>query len=275
MYNYNMIITVDSKGEKTYHRLFEAVLGCQENELEKCIDTRSPVISLVGGGGKTTCIMAMASECRQKGIRAVVATTTHMQMPYDAFLLETEDMQAFYKLMEREGQVWLGRRLDPLNEDPKMIRHKSCSLGEEFVSRVCAESGFPVFIEADGARCLPCKVPAGHEPVIVPETTHVLNVYGMDVLGKPFSESVFRPELACAITGKSPTDPVEKEDVLRLAMDVRGGRKCVLPDMHYQVIINKADTALQVEEALDMAHSMIAAGISRVHVTSGLKAMTL
>ena len=83
------------------------------------------------------------------------------------------------------------------------------------------------------------------------------------------------PELACAITGKSPTDPVEKEDVLRLAMDVRGGRKCVLPDMHYQVIINKADTALQVEEALDMAHSMIAAGISRVHVTSGLKAMTL
>ena len=78
-----MIITVDSKGEKSYHWLLEAVLGCQENELKNRIDTRAPIISLVGGGGKTTCVMAMASECRQKEIRAVVATTTHMQMPYD------------------------------------------------------------------------------------------------------------------------------------------------------------------------------------------------
>lgn len=266
-----MIITVDSKGEKTYHWLLEAVMGCQENELKKSIETRAPIISLVGGGGKTTCVMAMASECRQKEIRAVVATTTHMQMPYDELMLNTEDMQAFYDLMEREGQVWLGKRLDPLFQDPRMVKHKSRSLGTQFVRRVCAESTFPVFIEADGARCLPCKVPADHEPVIVPETTHVLNVYGMDTLGRSFAETVFRPELACTLAGKSLSDPVEKEDILRLALDARGGRKDVLPDMHYQVILNKADTALQVEEALDIARGMVEAGVSCVHVTSGLK----
>ena len=55
-----MIITVDSKGEKTYHWLLEAVMGCQENELKKSIETRAPIISLVGGGGKTTCVMAIS-----------------------------------------------------------------------------------------------------------------------------------------------------------------------------------------------------------------------
>ena len=270
-----MIITVDSKGEKRYHWLLEAVLGCHEDELKKNIDTRAPIISLVGGGGKTTCVNAMASECRQKGIRAVVATTTHMQMPYDDFILDTEDMQAFSDLMEREGQVWLGKRLDPLCEDPGMVKYKSRSLGTEFVRRVCNESAFPVFIEADGARCLPCKVPADHEPVIVPETTLVLNIYGMDVLGKPFAESVFRPEPACTIAGKLLSDPVEKEDILRLALDARGGRKGVLPNMQYQVILNKADTAPQVEEALDIARGMVEAGISCVHVTSGLNELIM
>ncbi len=270
-----MIITIDSKGEKSYHWLLEAVLGCQENELKKSIDTQVPIISLVGGGGKTTCVKAMASECRQKGIRAVVATTTHMQMPFDELMLSTEDMQAFFDLMEREGQVWLGKRLDPLYPDSKMVKYKSRSLGIEFVRRVCAESACPVFIEADGARCLPCKVPADHEPVIVPETTHVLNVYGLDVLGQSFSETVFRPELACALTGKSLSDPVEKEDIMRLALDASAGRKGVLPDMHYQVILNKADTALQVEEALDIACGMVEAGVSCVHITSDLIELTV
>ena len=40
-----------------------------------------------------------------------------------------------------------------------------------------------MLIEADGAKCLPLKVPAEHEPVILPETTHVLSLYGMDAVG--------------------------------------------------------------------------------------------
>ena len=41
-----------------------------------------------------------------------------------------------------------------------------------------------VLIEADGARRLPLKVPAEHEPVIPEMTTHVLSVYGLDSIGK-------------------------------------------------------------------------------------------
>ena len=36
------------------------------------------VVSLVGGGGKTTLLYAMASHCAQKGWRVLVSTTTHI-----------------------------------------------------------------------------------------------------------------------------------------------------------------------------------------------------
>ena len=37
-----------------------------------------------------------------------------------------------------------------------------------------------ILIEADGARMMPCKVPAAYEPVILPETDTVLGVLGLD-----------------------------------------------------------------------------------------------
>ena len=39
------------------------------------------VVSLVGGGGKTTLLYAMASHCAQKGWRVLVSTTTHILRP--------------------------------------------------------------------------------------------------------------------------------------------------------------------------------------------------
>ena len=35
------------------------------------------LVSLVGGGGKTTLLYAMASHCAQKGWRVLMSTTTH------------------------------------------------------------------------------------------------------------------------------------------------------------------------------------------------------
>lgn len=271
MYNDDMVISIDQTGRFEQIWLLEAVLECSEYELADRLSQKAAVISVVGGGGKTTCIKAMASECHQKELKAVITTTTHMQMPHDQFLLDAEDMDAFFKKMEEAGQVWLGKRLDPNAQDPNMVRNKSRALSFEFVRKVCRSGGFPVFIEADGAKRLPCKVPADHEPVIVPETTIVLNVYGMDTLGKTFEETVFRYEKACAILGKKPADTVTEDDLIRLAMSSEGGMKGVVGQMDYQVVLNKADTVQQVESAAYIAKHLIESGASRVHITSGLK----
>lgn len=47
-------------------------------------------------------------------------------------------------------------------------------------------------LEADGAKCLPIKAPEAHEPVILPETTRVIQVYGMDGLDQSIGERCFR-----------------------------------------------------------------------------------
>ena len=36
------------------------------------------IVSLVGGGGKTTLLYAMAAHCARKGWRVLVTTTTHI-----------------------------------------------------------------------------------------------------------------------------------------------------------------------------------------------------
>ena len=213
-----MIISIDQNGIYESNWLLEAVLNCSEDQLRNVLIQGKPVISLVGGGGKTTCVKSMAYECYHKGICAVVATTTHMQMPHDSFLLDTEDIDAFDALMREQGQVGLGKRLEPDPDNPNMVRNKSRSLSIEFVRKVCSDSPYPVFIEADGARCLPLKAPAEHEPVIIPETTHVINVCGLDVLGETFRDMAFRPELICALLGREENDPVTTRDLASLAL---------------------------------------------------------
>ena len=66
------------------------------------------------------------------------------------------------------------------------------ALPEEMMDRIWKQS-LPVLIEADGARRMPLKVPAGHEPVIDPRTTHVVSLYGLDSLGQRFEDVCFRP----------------------------------------------------------------------------------
>ncbi len=49
-------------------------------------------------------------------------------------------------------------------------------------------------IEADGARCLPFKVPKPWEPVIPEETTDIILVMGMDAEGKRICDTCYNPE---------------------------------------------------------------------------------
>ncbi len=267
-----MIISISHSQMREEKWLLEAVLNCPPSELIPLVSQRPPVISIVGGGGKTTCVKAIATECYDKGIRAAVATTTHMQMPHDEFLLDAEDMDAFYALMEREGQVWLGRRLDPgaAGRESRMVKNKSRALSLDFVRRVCREGGVPVIIEADGARCLPCKAPADHEPVIPEETTHVLSVYGLDALGQRIADIAFRPELVSDILGKEPADLIGEDDLVSLALSDRAGRKAVTDAMAYCVVLNKADNDAMRDQAKEIAAKMTAQGVSRVLITNDL-----
>ncbi len=224
---------------KTYlgGSLYEQVSLLQALGIEK---SSNPVISVVGAGGKTTLIKRVAEEYRNKGIPVIVTTTTHMVVEEQPWFLTSLSIEKVKAVINVQGMAWVGCPA----YGGKM---KAPSSG--FLKQLL-NLGYPVLIEADGARRLPIKVPAEHEPVISKETTHVISVYGLDALGKTFAEVCFRQELAAHLLGKSIKDTITEKDVATLACDNRAGRKGVTDFMSYQVVLNKADILEGEDEAL-------------------------
>ena len=50
------------------------------------------VLSLVGGGGKTTLLYAFARHCAAKGWRVLVSTTTHIRQPGENYAAGAVDL---------------------------------------------------------------------------------------------------------------------------------------------------------------------------------------
>lgn len=205
----------------------------------------SPVLSIVGAGGKTTTVFHLTQEYRNAGIPVAVTTSTHMQAGEESWFLLEESEEKLRQILKKEKQAWFGLPTPP--KEGVEIR-KMQAVSDTFFRQVC-ELQIPVIVEADGARHLPCKAPGEHEPVLYPETTDVIAVYGLDAVGYPIREVCFRPERVAEILGKDMTERLEPEDIAVLALDERGGKKNVSADRKYHVILNKADDAMRLKAA--------------------------
>ncbi len=237
--------------------------GWQENvslfdALEFDKDHRE-ILSLTGGGGKTTVIRRMQKECRERKIFHGVSTTTHMQYEKNESFLGTPSLESFLEIYKKSGTVWMG---EPVSE----VKMKG--FPEVFLQTVI-ETGAWLLLEADGAKCLPVKAPEVHEPVILPETTRVIQVYGLDGLDHPIGETCFRSHRVAEILGKQEHDLLTETDLAVLAASQQGGRKMV-GDRPYHVILNKADTPQLVQRAVKAGEKMLEYGIRHVLITSRL-----
>lgn len=217
------------------------------------------IISLTGGGGKTTVIRRLQKECMERKIFHGVSTTTHMQYGENESFLGSTSLESFLEIYEKTGTVWMG---EPISE------RKMKGFPEAFYRRLI-QKGAWLLLEADGAKCLPVKVPERHEPVILPESTLVCNVYGLDGLGKPIGEICFRSHLAAQVLGKKETENLDAEDLIFLADSLAGGRKQV-EKRPYHVILNKADTKERIAAALEIGSRIANMGNAQVHITSHL-----
>ena len=110
------------------------------------------VVSLVGGGGKTTLLYAFARHCAAKGWRVLVSTTTHILQPERCYAPDDPALQALWAAGEYAvaGTPAGNGKLSapPMQQLQRWMREADA-----------------VFLEADGAKRMPCKVPAEHEPV--------------------------------------------------------------------------------------------------------------
>ena len=193
------------------------------------------IVSLVGGGGKTTLLYAMADHCARKGWRVLVTTTTHIRQPAACY---APDEAALSALWQAGHYVVIGTPA----ENGKL------TLPPQQLLRRMAQAD-AVFIEADGAKHYPCKLPAAHEPVLLPQSDIVLAVAGLSALGKPMREVCFRydtirPQFLAAAPDAPLTSPVLAQ-LLASAQGVGNEleyiRKAV-ENRQFYAVLNQADT---------------------------------
>ncbi|MBR5967008.1 MAG: putative selenium-dependent hydroxylase accessory protein YqeC [Lachnospiraceae bacterium] len=234
----------------------------KSNKFCDILEINKGITAIIGSGGKTSLMMRLAEELCGHG-RTVICTTTHIMRPEGIPTVETEEeLKAEFERQERAAaaehgrQDERGRRPVPVcigtpAEDARKLTVPSVSFER------LTELAEDVIVEADGARRMPLKCHAAHEPVIPENTDRVIWVTGLSGIGKKVSEAVHRPDLFKEYTGLGPDDTVTAEAVAK-ATAAEAGRNIVTdaPSENIMLFINQADTEADTEKALALAKEL-------------------
>lgn len=191
------------------------------------------VVALVGAGGKTTLVFALAEEQRCAGRRVIVTTTTKMGPDQDGGLeVVSPDTAEVTGALDRHGACLV---LDSVDG------HKAIGVDPGWVDRTWA-SGIAdaIVVEADGARRRKVKAPAAHEPVIPACSTLVVAVMSATAIGGVIADVAHRPEKVAALAGAAVTDLFTSAHAAAVLTSEQGGRKAVPSDARYMVAITGA-----------------------------------
>lgn len=192
--------------------------------LSEALGIEPGVVACIGGGGKTSLVLGLAEELKEKG-RVIVCSTAKMHVPegMPELLPDAGGIEAAFGA---HNPVAVGVR----TPEGKFTLDV-CQIG---LLRALADY---VLIEADGSKGLPLKAHAPHEPVIPAQADRVILVIGIDGLGKPILQAAHRPELYAALLGEDQTHIVTPLDAARV---IRAEA------LHDAVFINKVETDAQL-----------------------------
>ena len=205
-------------------------------KLQKVLEIQPGVTAIIGGGGKTTLMECLAAELSAQA-RVIVCTTTH--------IYPEQNMPCLVSPTEAEVEAELARTrcvcVGSVSESGKF------SAPELPFRTLCAMADF-VIVEADGAKRLPLKAHASHEPVVPPEANQTILVVGASGFGRPMRESVHRAPIAAQALG------VDEDTVVSPEL---WAKFLNLEALHTRVLVNQAEN-----EQEQKAAKTLAAGLS-------------
>ncbi len=223
------------------------------------------IVSLVGGGGKTSALFSLA---RRQDHPVIVTTTTKVGVNQ----IQAADIrltpEAFLRDPERAVQrhvVWVS----DLNGEPGGQKVSGLRLPDaEKIAAAVKNCGYSMIVEADGAHCSAIKAPADHEPVVPPQTDLVVACIGLSVLDRPADDStVHRLPLFLKCTNAEPGAPIGADTILKLVRHPRGAFKGVPPGAEKILLLNQADNGPLVDRARSIGTEALTTGVDRVWIT--------
>jgi probable selenium-dependent hydroxylase accessory protein YqeC len=186
----------------------------------------SPLIAIVGAGGKTTTMFTLASELAQRGKRVITTTTTQIFYPEPGetdMLIVADETPALLKSID---EAW--HQYHRITVAGTVLRtDKLAGLRPEQPYELLMQSGTDiVIVEADGARHRMIKAPAEHEPVIPLQTNVALLVMSAEAINQPLSDRIaHRPELVAKVTGINVGNVLSPAVIARLITSDQGTMK--------------------------------------------------
>lgn len=189
---------------------------------------RGDVVAFTGAGGKTSTLVTLGYELMELGWRVLATTTTRIGQSQLAFMpyamRYTADPQAISSALTQHQFVFL---YDSIREGK--VYGPDIHWTRQLLDNVDSDV---LLIEADGARGLPFKAPYEHEPVIPSETTLVVPIVSLSVVGQPFdAEHVYNPEAMTNAFGFFPGVPVKSPWLAQVLRDESMGLKGVAQTM--------------------------------------------
>lgn len=215
-------------------------------------------IALVGGGGKTTLMFALAEELKQAGQRLVTSCTTklwHREACSANSVFFTEKDSAWRakigEVFKAGGYVFLARDLLQTGK----VQGISPSLADAVYRDIAIDY---LILEADGAAGHPVKAPSEHEPVIPLTATKVIAMLGLEVLGRRLGpEIAFRINLVSKLTGVSPGEILAPSALARLFLNPEGLFKGSPAAAERIVFLNKLDLLKEKNIAKELVSAIL------------------
>ncbi|MDR2842219.1 MAG: putative selenium-dependent hydroxylase accessory protein YqeC [Spirochaetaceae bacterium] len=208
------------------------------------IFTGRQVVSIIGCGGKTTLLWALAQ--MNRGKKVLLTTTTHMQRPDSAsglfdffFCNDTANFTV-------KNGITLAGNID--------AKGKFGSLQPETLETLL--KGFDIsVIEADGSRGLPLKGWEHYEPVITESTTLTIGILPLHTIGMTADENsihrlplwtkLCRTEEGCKITHAHIADTIYSTNGKSLFSAAKGD---------LVLFLNRAESETSLEDAVKIVN---------------------
>lgn len=201
-------------------------------KLCELLKVETGLTALIGGGGKTTLMLALSRELREKGT-VLICTSTKIRRPEGFPVLEHPAEEDVIRALQTERVLCIGTPVPGGKLSAPEIPFSALTEMADYV-----------IVEADGARGLPAKAHAEWEPVIPENTGKTILVVGADCFGKPIEAVCHRCARFADLAKAEISDPVTPE---RLAKVIRA-EGC--GDL---IFVNKAESASDYRSARSLA----------------------
>jgi len=219
--------------------------------------SKREVISIIGGGGKTSFMEYLSRDLHSRGKFVISTTTTKILPPRPAH----SEVSVF-----TSNPCWLNS-IDSIFREGKLVNlavdmlpdGKLKGVSVKHCNLLLNKSNVDyLIIEADGSKGKSIKAHSRWEPVVPSFTTTFISVIGIDCLHKRIDDDIcHRSNMFCSILGCNAGELIDISLIFELFKHPRGYLKKLPRKARAYVFINKAHEEVELQKGILLGEKLL------------------